>query len=54
MCKELGIDDPCAWMNAVSPLVIDQWIAFELNELEDKHAEMMSPEDALERLKNHA
>ena len=50
ICKGLGIDDPCFWMNSVSPLVIDQWIAFELCELEESTTDMMSPEEALTKL----
>ena len=27
ICKDLGVDDPIHWMNNVSPMVIDWWIA---------------------------
>lgn len=27
ICELLGIDDPIHWMNSVSPIVIDWWIA---------------------------
>ena len=28
ICEDLGIDDPIHWMNSVSPVVVDLWIAF--------------------------
>lgn len=54
ICKGLGIDDPCYWMNTVSPVIIDQWIAFELSEMEEQQSEMVSPEVALARLNENA
>lgn len=51
LCRELNIDDPVAWMDAVPPHVVDLWIAFYLNEADQgKEKESMSPENLLERL----
>ena len=51
MCERLGIDDPCFWMNSVSPIVVDQWIAFMMAEREDKQQdEMLDPSEALKNL----
>lgn len=29
ICRALGIDDPCHWMDTVDPLLLDRWIAYE-------------------------
>jgi len=55
ICKALGIDDPVHWMNTVSPSVVDQWIAFELNELDEmrpRKMDAMSPEGALAHIQS--
>lgn len=52
ICEQLGIDDPCAWMDAVDPVVVDRWIAYKLFESESKAGSSeTSPEDALKALK---
>lgn len=51
VCKNLGIDDPCHWMNSVSPSVVDQWIAFEIQESKTMDSKKpMSPEEAMASL----
>ena len=53
MCKELGIDDPVAWFNAVPESVIDGWAAFwslESDEMAGKASKMMDPLDAMKML----
>ncbi len=60
ICEELGIDDPIHWMNSVSPLVVDFWIAYRSVkfDMESKAYESasgnkeMSPEDASKYLNN--
>jgi len=52
ICKDLGIDDPCHWLNSVSPLLVDQWIAYYSSENSKVEAEKMSPEEALKVLSN--
>ena len=54
ICQRLGIDDPVHWMNAISPSVLDQWIAYELLEREDKtpKAESSTPEEALSHIQS--
>ena len=37
ICKQLGIDDPVAWMNATDPKVLDLWIAEMIFEAEDQN-----------------
>ena len=32
LCKDLGIDDPFTWINAVDPIIIDRWAGFYLAE----------------------
>ncbi len=54
ICEELGIDDPIHWMNSVSPVVIDFWIAYrsvkfdmEAKAYDDTSGKKeMTPEDA--------
>jgi len=52
ICKSLGIDDPCFWLDNVSPNVVDQWIAFEIHciKKEEKTAKPTDPTDALATL----
>jgi hypothetical protein len=52
ICSELGIDDPVHWMNSVSPLLVDQWIAYHTQKHEQDEAEKLSPEEALKALSN--
>lgn len=52
ICKDLGIDDPCFWMNSVSPTLVDQWIAFYTIPDENKSSDLINPEDALKALSN--
>jgi hypothetical protein len=53
ICKDLGIDDPVHWMNSVSPSVVDQWIAFELNEADTETPKnVSSPEEALQHIQS--
>ena len=52
VCEKLGIDDPCAWMDAVDPVVVDRWIAYKLYEGESKSGSTENtPEEALKVLK---
>jgi len=51
VCQKLKIDDPVHWMNAVSPTLLDQWIAFEIVQRESgESTEMEDVEDAREAL----
>ena len=51
ICQKLGIDDTCHWMNSVSPLLVDQWIAFEVAEQQTtSSSDMLDPDEALKRL----
>ena len=54
ICKNLGIDDPVTWFNAVPPQVVDQWIAFEIVRAEDQDGKgkkgMVSPLEALQQI----
>lgn len=52
ICKDLCIDDPVHWMNSVSPLLVDQWIAYYTQTSESGPAEPMKPEEALQALSN--
>lgn len=54
VCKQLGIDDPCCWMDTVDPVVVDRWIAYEIHESELKHGDskkQQSPAETLKALK---
>ena len=54
ICEQLGIDDPIHWMNMVSPVVIDFWIAYRSVKFDLESAaydnasgnKEMTPEDA--------
>lgn len=58
LCLKLGIDDPIAWFDSVSPTLINAWMAYYMTEPWetgvnpeiDKERKMMKPEDALARL----
>lgn len=52
ICKDLGIDDPVAWMNAVDPRLVDQWIAFYCAEDDGEVEGPQSPEQALKQLQD--
>jgi hypothetical protein len=52
ICEILSIDDPVHWMNSVSPLLVDQWIAYLTHKNESKGSDMMDPDDALKALSN--
>jgi hypothetical protein len=39
-------------MNSVSPLLVDQWIAYHTQKHEQDEAEKLSPEEALKALSN--
>jgi hypothetical protein len=52
ICEILSIDDPVHWMNSVSPLLVDQWIAYLTHKNESKGSDMMDPDDALKALTN--
>lgn len=36
LCRELKIDDPPAWFNAVPDSLVDWWLAFYLTELDQQ------------------
>lgn len=46
ICKELGIDDPICWFNAIDPDVLDFWFAVRLIENEDTEPTMMAADRA--------
>lgn len=50
ICKDLGIDDPVTWWNAVPSELVDLWIAFMIVE-DPETKEMKSPKDAFSVLK---
>jgi len=52
VCERLGISDPVSWINNTPPKVLDLWIALEAVRAKEKsnESEMMTPEEALERL----
>lgn len=54
ICKDLGIDDPVHWMNSVSPSIVDQWIAYELNERDHGAGPTggSSPEETLAKIQS--
>lgn len=59
ICKDLGIDDPIAWMNGTSRLVVDWWVAYyavsserEAAAYKNNDNEEMMPTDAGAQLKN--
>ena len=64
ICEILGIDDPIHWMNGVSPIVIDWWVAYltlkaqREREAYDKAGgtggKELDPGSALEKLNNMA
>ena len=49
ICKNLGIDDPCYWLDNTSSAVVDQWIAYEVfcESKESKSKAASTPEEAL-------
>ena len=50
VCQKLKIDDPVHWMNAVSPTLLDQWIAFEIVQKDTGETTSGDPEDTKEQL----
>lgn len=52
VCQKLKIDDPVHWMNAVSPTLLDQWIAFEIVQKDTGETTSGDPEDTKEQLSN--
>ena len=52
LCRDLGIDDPTAWFNAVPPKVVDGWVAFYTvdAEMKTERNKMQNPSDALATL----
>ena len=50
VCQKLKIDDPVHWMNAVSPTLLDQWIAFEIVQRDTGETTSGDPEDTKEQL----
>lgn len=52
LCKDLGIDDPFAWMNSVPSNIVDAWMAFYMLESKKGNSDsnMVSPEAALKKL----
>jgi len=50
ICKELGIDDPIAWMNIVPSSLVDQWIAFFCCSDDGEVESEKSPEEQLKKL----
>lgn len=56
ICKDLCIDDPIAWMNGTSRLVVDWWVAYyavsNKREMEAyKETKEYDPNEASEKLK---
>ena len=51
ICKALGIDDPCHWMQSVDPKIVDQWIAFEVCEFKDESKEPVTAENFESKLR---
>lgn len=54
MCRDLGIDDPVAWFQAVPEAVLDGWVAFyslEADEINgDSGSKMVDPLKAMQML----
>lgn len=58
LCLKLGIDDPIAWMDSVSPWLLNAWTAYYTiepwevgsNPEDEKEKKMLPPEEALKRL----
>ena len=49
LCRDLHIDDPVAWINAVDPNLVDLWLAF--YSIDDPAAkDMQDPAEAMIKL----
>ncbi len=55
LAVELGIDDPLTWYNAVGDKLVDAWLGYKLNEIDEESEKTKtteSPAKVLERLNN--
>lgn len=52
LCRDLGIDDPIAYLDRVPRAVVDAWLAYYLEEQSGSKADKqkMSPAEALQTL----